>query len=96
MIGRFKDKGAEDIFNGANSKKARALLPQDLMAVARRKLSQLQAARTIDDLRLPGNRLEALKGERTGQWSIRINDKYRVCFTVDGSDFQDVEIVDYH
>ena len=96
MIGSFKDQGTEDIFDGANSKKARATLPQDLMAIARRKLSQLQAARTLDDLRLPGNHLEALKSDRAGQRSIRINDKYRVCFIPDGSNFQNVEIVDYH
>ena len=96
MIGSFKDQGTEDIFDGGNSKKARATLPQELMAIARRKLSQLQAARTLDELRLPGNHLEALKGDRAGQWSIRINDKYRVCFTPDGSNFLNVEIVDYH
>ena len=96
MIGSFKNKGTEDIFNGGNSKRARATLPQDLMAIARRKLSQVQAARTLEDLRLPGNHLEALKGDRAGQWSIRINDKYRVCFIPDGSNFQNVEIVDYH
>jgi len=96
MIGSFKDKGTQDIFNGVNSKKARASLPADLTSVARRKLSQVQAARSLDDLRLPGNHLEALKGERAGQWSIRINDQYRLCFIPDGSSFRDVEIVDYH
>ncbi len=96
MIGNFRDKGTEEIFHGGNSKKARAILPPDLMAVARRKLSQLQAARALDDLRLPGDHLEALRGNRAGQWSIRINDRYRVCFIPDGSSFRDVEIVDYH
>ena len=96
MIGSFKGAGTEDIFNGGSSKKSRATLPRDLLAVARRKMSQLQAARTLEDLRLPGNHLEALKGDRAGQWSIRINDKYRVCFTPAGSNFLNVEIVDYH
>jgi proteic killer suppression protein len=96
VIGSFKDRGTEDIFNGANSKKARASLSANLMGVARRKLSQIQAARALEDLHLPGNHLEALKGSRAGQWSIRINDQYRVCFIPDGSNFQDVEIVDYH
>ena len=96
MIGSFKNKGTEDIFNGGNSKRARATLPQDLMAIARRKLSQVQAARTLEDLRLPGNHLEALKGDRAGQWSIRINDKYRVCFIPEIAALRDVEIVDYH
>ncbi len=96
MIGSFKDKGSQDVFNGRNTKRARATLPPDLVAVARRKLSQVQAARALEDLRLPGNHLEALKGGRAGQWSIRINDQYRVCFIPDGSTFRDVEIVDYH
>ena len=96
MIGSFKGRSTEDIFDGAHSKKARATLPQELMAIARRKLSQLQAARALDDLRLPGSHLEALKGDRVGQWSLRINDKYRLCFTPDGSNFQNVEIVGYH
>jgi proteic killer suppression protein len=96
MIGSFKDRGTEDIFNGVNSKKARSSLPADLTAVARRKLSQIQAARSLDDLRLPGNHLEALKGDRAGQWSIRINGQYPVCFIPEGSSFRAVEIVDYH
>lgn len=65
--------------------------------VALRKLDQMEAARTLNDLRVPpGNRLEALKGDRTGQHSIRINDQYRICFVwkVDGA--HDVEITDYH
>jgi proteic killer suppression protein len=96
VIGSFKDKGTEDIFHGANSKKGRATLPLELTPVARRKLSQLQAARSLEDLRLPGNHLESLTGDRAGQWSIRISDQYRVCFTTDGSEFRDVEIADYH
>jgi proteic killer suppression protein len=64
---------------------------------ALRKLKQLDLARTIEDLRAPpANRLEQLKGDRTGQWSVRVNDQYRICFRWTGSDAQDVEIVDYH
>jgi proteic killer suppression protein len=64
---------------------------------ALRKLKQLDLARTIEDLRAPpANRLEQLKGDRAGQWSIRVNDQYRICFRWTGSDAQDVEIVDYH
>jgi proteic killer suppression protein len=65
--------------------------------VARRKLEQLHIAGRIDDLRIPpNNRLEALKGDRKGQYSIRINDQWRVCFTWRGGDAEAVEIVDYH
>ncbi|MNY70630.1 Toxin HigB-1 [compost metagenome] len=72
-------------------------LPQDMQRVALRKLRQLMAAATLDDLRIPpGNRLEALAGDRAGQHSIRINDQWRICFRwVDGN-AHDVEIVDYH
>jgi proteic killer suppression protein len=68
-----------------------------LATVARRKLRQLEIAGRLDDLRIPpGNRLEALKGDRTGQYSIRINDQFRVCFRWTDSGAEDVEIVDYH
>ena len=64
---------------------------------ALRKLKQLDLARRIDDLRAPpANRLEKLKGDRVGQWSIRVNDQFRICFRWTGSDADDVEIVDYH
>lgn len=66
-------------------------------SVARRKLEQINAAATLEFLRAPsGNRLEALRGERAGQHSIRINDQFRVCFRWNGTDAEDVEIVDYH
>jgi len=69
----------------------------NIEAVARRKLRQLEIASRLDDLRVPpGNRLEALKGNRSGQYSIRINDQWRVCFRWADSGFEDVEIVDYH
>ncbi len=66
-------------------------------SVARRKLEQIDAAAALDFLRVPpGNRLEALKGKRAGEYSIRINDQFRVCFRWNGTDAEDVEIVDYH
>jgi proteic killer suppression protein len=66
-------------------------------AVARRKLRQLQIAESLDDLRVPpGNRLEALRGDRAGQYSVRINDRYRVCFRWTAAGAEDVQIVDYH
>jgi len=65
--------------------------------VARRKLRQLEIAAMLDDLRVPpGNRLEALKGDRTGQYSIRVNDQFRVCFRWKDAGAEDVEVVDYH
>ena len=64
---------------------------------ALRKLKQLDLARRIEDLRAPpANRLERLKGDRSGQWSIRVNDQFRICFRWTGADAEDVEIVDYH
>jgi proteic killer suppression protein len=69
----------------------------NIQAVARRKLEQLHMAGQLDDLRIPpGNRLEKLAGNRQGQWSLRINDQWRVCFVWTGADAQSVEIVDYH
>lgn len=72
-------------------------LPLNMQQVARRKLKQLDAARILDELKIPpGNRLEALKGNRKGQWSIRINDQWRICFVWNNGDADDVQIVDYH
>lgn len=69
----------------------------NIMVVARRRLEQLHMAGRLDDLRVPpGNRLEALQGNRAGQHSIRVNDQWRVCFVWRGTDAEDVEIVDYH
>ena len=68
-----------------------------MQQTARRKLMQLDAARMIDELRIPpGNRLEILKGNRKGQWSIRINDQWRLCFRWEDGNAEDVQIVDYH
>jgi proteic killer suppression protein len=93
VIKSFKDDRARAAFEGVASKG----FPADLLAVTRRKLRYLNAATTLNDLRAPpGNRLEALKGDREGQYSIRVNDQWRICFvwTVEGP--RDVEFVDYH
>ena len=93
MIRSFRDRETERIWLGAVSRR----LPRDIQGAARRKLRLLHVARTLDDLRVPpGNRLEALKGGRRGQWSIRINDQWRVCFSWENGDAYWVEIVDYH
>lgn len=93
MIARFKDREAERIWRGEFSRR----LPQEIQEIARRKLRMLNAARTLMDLRVPpANRLEALKGGRAGQFSIRINDQWRICFRFAAGQAIDVEIVDYH
>jgi proteic killer suppression protein len=98
MIKSFANQGTIDIALGKTSKAARQLLPKQLHAVARRKLARIDFATQIDDLKVPpGNRLEKLSGNRSGQWSIRINDQYRICFSwVDSGDAEVVEICDYH
>lgn len=89
----FKGKEAERIFNRTRSRR----LPAHIQRVARRKLVMLNQARELNDLRVPpGNRLEALRGDREGQHSIRINQQWRVCFRWTDGDAEDVEIVDYH
>jgi proteic killer suppression protein len=93
MIKSFRDKDTEKIFNRQFSRK----LPQDIQGIARKKLVILDAAPQLGDLRIPpGNRLEALKGNRKDQHSIRINDQWRVCFKWSDGDAYDVEIADYH
>jgi len=93
MIRSFKSKETERIWQGQSSRK----FPGDIQHRALRKLRQLDAATTIEDLRdPPGNRLEALKGDRAGQMSIRINDQWRICFRWSKGDADDVEITDYH
>lgn len=97
MILSFKHQGVQDIFNGIDTKSARKTCPQNLWKTARRKLDQLDFAATLNDLRSPPkNRLEALKGDRIGQHSIRINDQYRICFFWRDNGVHRVEIVDYH
>ncbi|MFA9462462.1 type II toxin-antitoxin system RelE/ParE family toxin [Thiohalorhabdus methylotrophus] len=93
MIQGFKGREAERIWNGEVSRK----LPQEIQNTARRKLRMLNNARTLDDLRVPpGNRLEALSGDRAGQHSIRINQQWRICFAWQDGHANEVEIVDYH
>ena len=93
MIKSFRDKETEKIFNRHLSKK----LPQYIQPLARRKLVILDSATELDTLRVPpGNKLEALKGDRKGQHSIRINDQWRICFKWRTGDAYDVEIADYH
>jgi proteic killer suppression protein len=97
MIQSFKDKAAEDIFNGNPTRGARKICPKNLWNIAFRKLDQLDSALTLDELRVPpGNRFEALSGDRKGQYSIRINDQYRICFNWADMGPLDVEITDYH
>ena len=97
MIRSFRDAGAEDIFNGADTKRARKACPLTLWKVARRKLELLDSARTLDDLRVPwANHLEALKKERAGQHAISLNAQYRACFVWTEEGPAEVEIADYH
>jgi proteic killer suppression protein len=93
MIRSFRDGETALIWTGRRS----AALPPDIQSVALRKLMMLNRARTLLDLRVPpANRLEPLKGRRAGQWSIRINRQWRICFRWREGDANDVEIVDYH
>ena len=93
MIKSFADKETEKLFNRRFSRK----LPQDIQRVARRKLEILAATETLQDLRIPpSNRLEKLSGDRIYQYSIRINDQWRICFEWQSGDAHNVEIVDYH
>jgi proteic killer suppression protein len=93
MIRSFADTETERVFRRETSKK----LPPDLQRIALRRLTMLDAAASLQDLRVPpGNRLEKLSGDREGQHSIRINDQWRVCFRWKDGDAHDVEITDYH
>jgi proteic killer suppression protein len=97
VVESFADNATEDIFNGTNSRSARQALPRELWTVAARKLDQIDSAVSLDDLKVPpGNRLEALRHDREGQHSIRINDQFRICFIWTESGAVNVEIVDYH
>jgi proteic killer suppression protein len=96
-IESFKDKLTERINSGEISKQTRKLLPVELHRKAQVKLAVLGAATGLNDLlELRGNRFEALKGDRKGQYSIRINDQYRICFEWQGNNAYNVEITDYH
>jgi len=93
VIKGFADRETERVWSGEMSRR----LPQDIQQVARRKLRMLNNAAQLDDLRIPpANRLEALKGDRAGQHSIRINDQWRICFVWHNGDAVNVAIVDYH
>ncbi len=93
MITSFKCKETERLFRGNFSRK----LPQSIQRIAARKLEQIHAATVLDTLRIPpGNRLEVLSGDRQGQYSIRINEQWRICFSWKDGAASDVEIVDYH
>ena len=92
MIQSFKDRRAEKLFKGQ-----RVVEFGKIEAQARTRLNRLNAATSLNDLRaLPGNQLEALKGNRKGQFSIRVNDQYRICFHWEAKGPTDVEIIDYH
>ena len=93
MIRSFRDKRTEQLFRTSTIRG----LPTQIIDRARRKLMALNAAHVLDDLRVPpSNRLEALKGDRLGQYSIRINDQWRICFRRADGHAADVEICDYH
>jgi proteic killer suppression protein len=93
VIRSFKCRETEGIFLLRRSRR----LPADIQQVALRKLRMVNRSVSLDDLRIPpANRLERLSGDRAGQWSIRINDRWRICFRWDRGDAMDVEIVDYH
>ena len=93
MIKSFKDKEAERLFTREPSRK----LSPEIQRLGLRKLRMLNRANSLDDLRIPpGNRLEVLKGGRLGQYSIRINARWRICFVWEQGDVYEVEIVDYH
>lgn len=92
MIRSFRSRETEALFNDEDVPRFR-----NIERRARRKLLYLHRARSLEDLRVPpGNRLEALKGDRKGQYSIRINDQWQICFVWASADIYDVEIVDYH
>ncbi len=93
----FAGRGTRDVYNGIASTAARRVLPATLRQRAIDKLTLLDAAVSLDQLRIPpGNRLEALRSDRVGQHSIRINDQYRICFRWTDAGAIDVDIVDYH
>ena len=93
MIRSFKDREAEKLFARQRSRK----IPANIQQVALRKLRMLNRSNTLNDLTVPpANRLEKLKGNRSSQYSIRINDQWRICFVWENGDIYDVEIVDYH
>jgi proteic killer suppression protein len=96
VIRSFGDAATENIFHGTNSNAARTI-PKVVWPIVRRKLDLLNAATNVQALRVPpGNRLEPMKGDRAGSFSIRVNDQYRVTFRFEGEDAHDVRCEDYH
>jgi proteic killer suppression protein len=96
VIHSFGDVATGDVFHGVNSRAARTI-PRELWAAVRRKLDMLNAATSTNALRVPpGNRLEALKGDRVGSFSIRVNDQYRITFRFEREHARDVRCEDYH
>ncbi len=96
MILNFLDRASEHVFNGTDSKTARTF-PRSIWKAAQRKLDMLNAAHQVQDLKAPpGNRLEMLKGDRKGWYSIRINDQFRIVFLWSDGNAKDVSITDYH
>jgi toxin HigB-1 len=97
MIQSFHDDGTEDLFNGKDTRAARRTCPRELWPVLARKFTYLDSAEELRDLASPpNNRLEPLRADRKGQHSIRINDRYRICFRWTEAGPADVEVVDYH
>ena len=97
MIRSFADSATEDLFNGVDSRRARAACPIELWPAVRRKLTLLNRVRELKELAIPpGNRLERLIGVRRGQHSIRINQQYRICFQWEDGYADEVEVTDYH
>jgi len=97
VIKSFRDKGTEDIFDRKNTREARQACPQQIWRVAQRKLDQLNGIVSLESMKIPsGNFLEALKNDRKGQHSIRINGQFRVCFVWTDDGVENVEITDYH
>jgi proteic killer suppression protein len=97
MISGFADHGSRDIYDGEDTRAARRVLPKELWGKARVKLDLLEAAHELRDLMAPpSNRMEKLKGDLAGKYSIRINDQYRLVFRFENGNANDVEIVDYH
>ena len=97
MIASFHNRGSEDVFNGLDTPTAREICPKALWAVAQRKLDQLNRVSVVRDLAVPpGNKLEPLRGDRIGQYSVRVNEQYRICFHWENGNAHEVEITDYH
>ena len=97
MIRSFKNRATEDVFNGKSTKVAMRACPKRVWKIVTRKLDQMDSVATLEELNVPpGNRLESLSGKRKGQFSIRINDQFRIVFKWTETGPADVEITDYH